>query len=225
MSETLFEEKFPIFTFQWSNQVFDPFQIKQTSLNIDRWKGNFSRLMVSQFSGFWICKSLDLIKFSTLVTKIVKTKLEKKRPGLWSPTRWSPSPRCGAEPTEASHLLESLLGHLQFGCHHQSNIHHRPNLWPKIIVSKAIVIAIILQSYLHLIVDIVESLFDVVQLFWERKEPWDKANPTPLSQSQHLFFQQKHMQAISSVSISPLLHRPFPVPITIKNCFKMITAT
>ena len=55
------------------------------------------------------------------------------------------------------------------------------------IVSKVIVIAIILQSYLHLIVDIVESLFDVVQLFWERKEPWDKANPTPLSQSQHLF--------------------------------------
>ena len=79
MSETLFEEKFPIFTFQWSNQVFNPFQIKQTSLNIDRWKDNFSRLMVSQFSGFWICKSLDLIKFSTLVTKIVKTKLEKKK--------------------------------------------------------------------------------------------------------------------------------------------------
>ena len=78
MSETLFEEKFPIFTFQWSNQVLNPFQSKQTSLNIDRWKGNFSRLMVSQFSGFWICKSLDLIKFSTLVTKIVKTKLEKK---------------------------------------------------------------------------------------------------------------------------------------------------
>ena len=78
MSETLFEEKFPIFTFQWSNQVSETFQIKQTSLNIDRWKDNFSRLMVSQFSGFWICKSLDLIKFSTLVTKIVKTKLEKK---------------------------------------------------------------------------------------------------------------------------------------------------
>ena len=39
------------------------------------------------------------------------------------------------------------------------------------IVSKVIVIAITRQSYLHLIVDIVESLFDVVQLFWERKEP------------------------------------------------------
>ena len=99
----------------------------------------------------------------------MKTKLEKKRPGLWPQTRWSPSPRCSAEPTEASHLLESLLGHLQFG--YQSNIHHPANRWSKIIVSKVIAIAIILQSYLHLIVDIVESLFDVVQLFWERKEP------------------------------------------------------
>ena len=39
------------------------------------------------------------------------------------------------------------------------------------IESKVHVTAIDLQSYLHLIVDIVESLFDVVQLFWERKEP------------------------------------------------------
>ena len=45
------------------------------------------------------------------------------------------------------------------------------NCRSKMIVSKVIVFAIILQSYLHLIVDIVESLFDVVQLFWERKEP------------------------------------------------------
>ena len=222
MSETLFEEKFPIFTFQWSNQVLNPFQSKQTSLNIDRWKDNFSRLMVSQFSGFWICKSLDLLQFSTLVTKIVKTKLDQVF-GLKKTVTFS-KVRCRAHRSVPSSWEPSRPPAI-CRCHHQSNIHHRPNRWSEMIVSKVIVIAIILQSYLHLIVDIVESLFDVVQLFWERKEPWDKANPTPLSQSQHLFFQQKQMQAISSVSISPLLHRLFPLPITIENCFKMITAT